>query len=107
MSNVKHGHKLSLLSTIENRHDGKKKYFTEREGGMVEFINRGHYSSTRVPQKFSNFPAQHGGRTMGAELNTEFQYTSWINPTFLSDQPFLPSSTPLRLKALLRYLYVP
>lgn len=85
----------------------KKIFRGERKGGMVEFINRGHYSSTRVPQKFSNFPAQHGGRTVGAELNTEFQYTSWINPTFLSDQPFLPSSTPLRLKALLRYLYVP
>lgn len=34
--------------------------------------------------------AEELARDGGHELNTEFQYTSWINPTFLSDQPFLP-----------------
>lgn len=35
--------------------------------------------------------AEELARDGGHELQyTEFQYTSWINPTFLSDQPFLP-----------------
>lgn len=51
----------------------------------------GHYSSTRVPQKFSNFSAQHGGRTSQGRRPQNSNTHRGLILLFSPTNPFSPS----------------